>query len=91
MTWRRSFVTTLPARALLVAILASSHRAFADEKAACVAASEKAQQLKSSGKLVEAREQLNVCGRTECPKLIHDLFDVHISTKYTDVCLILSN
>lgn len=41
-----------------------------DEKQACVAASEKAQQLRSAGKLGEARDQLNVCGRAECPKLI---------------------
>ena len=44
--------------------------AAADDKQVCVAASEKGQQLRSSGKLVEAREQFNLCGRTECPKLI---------------------
>src|SRR4051812_3792936 len=58
------------AGASLLAVLTSDVSAFADEKAICVAASEKAQQLRSTGKLVDAREQLTVCGRAECPKLI---------------------
>jgi hypothetical protein len=41
-----------------------------DEKQLCVAASEKGQQLRTAGKLVEAREQFSLCGRAECPKLI---------------------
>jgi hypothetical protein len=41
-----------------------------DDKQVCVAASEKGQQLRTAGKLVEAREQFAVCGRAECPKLI---------------------
>ncbi len=53
---------------LLVSAIPAS--ASADDKQLCVAASEKAQQLRSAGKLVEARAQLNVCGRSECPKLI---------------------
>src|SRR5688572_22684557 len=44
--------------------------ASADEKQQCIAASEKAQQLKNAGKLSEARDQLAVCGRPECPKLV---------------------
>jgi hypothetical protein len=44
--------------------------ARADDKAACVSSSEKAQQLRNAGKLNEAREQLVICGRAECPKLI---------------------
>lgn len=44
--------------------------ARADDKKECVAASEKAQQLRNAGKLTEAREQLVICGRTECPKLV---------------------
>lgn len=70
MKWGRSLTARLCSSAALVAVLTSGGRAAADEKAVCVAASEKAQQLKSSGKLVEAREQLSVCGRAECPKLI---------------------
>ena len=41
-----------------------------DDRQVCVAASEKGQQLRTAGKLVEAREQFALCGRTECPKLI---------------------
>jgi hypothetical protein len=54
----------------LASCVTVSKRAAADEKQACVAASEKAQQLRSAGKLGEARDQLNICGRAECPKLI---------------------
>jgi hypothetical protein len=56
--------------ALVLAVVPHASRADADEKQACVTASEKAQQLRSAGKLGEAREQLNICGRTECPKLV---------------------
>jgi hypothetical protein len=56
--------------ALVLGVLVHASRASADEKQACVAASEKAQQLRSAGKLGEARDQLNVCGRPECPKLV---------------------
>lgn len=41
-----------------------------DEKAACLAASEKAQQLRNQGKLSAAREQLGICNRSECPALV---------------------
>jgi hypothetical protein len=44
--------------------------AAADEKQACLAASEQAQRLRSAGKLSEARDQLGICGRVECPKLV---------------------
>lgn len=66
MTWGRSAVALLT----LLALVTLSGTASADEKQICVAASEKAQQLKAAGKLVDAREQLNVCGRAECPRLI---------------------
>ena len=56
--------------ATLLALVPLASRANADEKQACVAASEKAQQLRSAGKLGEARDQLNICGRPECPKLV---------------------
>jgi len=55
---------------LAVAILLGAGSASADEKQACVAASEKAQQLRNAGKLSDARDQLVICGRAECPKLI---------------------
>ena len=48
----------------------AARSARADEKQACVAASGKAQQLRSAGKLGEARDQLVICGRPECPKLV---------------------
>lgn len=44
--------------------------AAADDRQACVAASEKGQQLQNAGKLSEAREQLVTCSRNECPRLI---------------------
>ena len=56
--------------AMLLAIVPHASRANADEKQACVTASEKAQQLRSAGKLGDARDQLNICGRPECPKLV---------------------
>lgn len=44
--------------------------ARADEKQQCLSASEKAQQLRNAGKLTEARAELALCGRAECPKLV---------------------
>jgi hypothetical protein len=60
----------LAALALGVTVLASAPAARADEKQACVNASEKAQQLRNASKLTEAREQLVICQRSECPKVI---------------------
>ncbi|MBX3217578.1 MAG: hypothetical protein KF850_36440 [Labilithrix sp.] len=59
---------------LVAALLGVTPRvARANEKQVCVTASEQAQQLRNAGKLSEAREQLAVCGRNECPKLVqHD-------------------
>lgn len=60
--------------ALAFAVAASSvalaREARADDKQACVAASEKAQQLRNAGRLTEARDQLVACSRNECPKLV---------------------
>jgi hypothetical protein len=61
---------SLLASTLSLAMFAGEPAARADEKQVCVAASERAQQLKSAGKLSDAREQLLVCSRAECPKLI---------------------
>ena len=61
---------TAIALAASVSLLALDRPASADEKQTCVAASEKAQQLKNAGKLTEAKEQLAVCSRNECPKII---------------------
>ncbi len=56
---------------LAVALACLAHPAAAgDEKAACLAASEKAQQLRNQGKLSAAREQLQICNRSECPALV---------------------
>jgi hypothetical protein len=41
-----------------------------DEKVACVAAAEKAQSLRSAGKLVEARNEVIACSRPECPAIV---------------------
>ena len=69
MTSGRSLVSTTSLLTLL-GLLTIAPPAAADDKQVCVAASEKAQQLKNAGKLTDAREQLTVCSRTECPKLI---------------------
>jgi hypothetical protein len=41
-----------------------------DDKKACIASSEKAQQLRADGKLLAAREELLVCARDVCPGVI---------------------
>jgi hypothetical protein len=41
-----------------------------EEKKACIATSEKAQQLRADGKLLASREQLLVCARDVCPGVI---------------------
>lgn len=47
--------------------------AHAGSREQCIAASEKAQELRNAGKLTEARVELAACGRAECPKLVrHD-------------------
>ena len=61
------FATT---SAVALALLATVTPAQADARAECVTASEKAQQARNAGKLSEARDQLVICGRAECPKLI---------------------
>jgi hypothetical protein len=61
------FATTA---AVAIASIASVAPAHADDRAQCVTASEKAQQLRNAGKLSEARDQLVICGRAECPKLV---------------------
>jgi hypothetical protein len=69
--WMRSLlVVFVPLAPLLVISSAARTAAADDDRQVCVSASEKGQQLRSAGKLVDAREQLNLCGRTECPKLI---------------------
>ena len=52
--------------ALGVAAL-STGSAHADEKAACVAASEQGQQLRDQGKPKDARDQFALCARDVCP------------------------
>jgi len=58
------------ASAIGVALLARAPRASADEKAVCLAASEKGQQLRNRGKLEDARAQFAICARVECPALV---------------------
>lgn len=58
------------AGATLVALVAAPSSARADDKAACVAASEDAQQLRSEGKLLDAREKLLACVRDACPAIV---------------------
>jgi hypothetical protein len=57
---------SLLAPAALAAILVALP-AIADDKTECIAASEKAQQLRDEHKLTQAREKLLSCGREVCP------------------------
>lgn len=59
-------------RALLVALLLTTVAppAFADEKAECLDAYEKAQRVRQEGKLRESKKQLAVCARDACPASI---------------------
>lgn len=41
-----------------------------DDKKACIASSEKAQQLRADGKLIASRQELLVCARDVCPGVI---------------------
>jgi len=53
------------------ALLAMPARTFAgDEKLACVAAADAAQQQRSAGKLLQARASLQICARDVCPGLV---------------------
>jgi hypothetical protein len=60
----------LAALAMTGTITGTARTASADEKQACLRASEKAQHLRNAGKLGDAREQLAACSRPECPKLV---------------------
>ena len=57
-------------RTLLLAVAAVTRFASADDKADCLAASDKAQDLRSQSKLVESRAQLLICARDVCPGAI---------------------
>ncbi len=53
-----------------LALLATTAPAHADEKQACVTASDEAQKLRDERKLVKSREQLLLCARDACPNLV---------------------
>jgi len=55
---------------LVLALSLVAPRAVADDKQACIAASEKAQQLRADGKLSASREQLLSCARDVCPGVV---------------------
>jgi hypothetical protein len=55
---------------LAAAIAFAPAVARADDKQACIAASEDAQQLRIDGKLLAARRRLLDCARTECPAIV---------------------
>jgi hypothetical protein len=58
--------------ATLFALLVAAPFAGADDKDACASASEQAQQLRSRGKLIEARDQLLACSRRACPAVVKE-------------------
>ncbi|HEY1694983.1 MAG TPA: hypothetical protein VGG39_22600 [Polyangiaceae bacterium] len=66
----RARIPRVTAIAAALAILGAAPGARADEKQACIDASEAAQQLRSDGKLTEARARLLACARPECPGLV---------------------
>lgn len=74
MAFGRSVVTSGRRRTarvgVVLVVLSMTRSAAADDKQICLDASEKAQQLKIDGKLVEAREQLALCSQKACPKLV---------------------
>ena len=56
--------------ALAAALACLAAPARAEDKQACIAASEDAQQLRIDGKLLEARARLLDCARPECPAIV---------------------
>lgn len=60
----------LSVAALFSASFVAPRIAHAGGTEVCIAASEQAQELRNAGKLVEARDQLVICSRAACPKLI---------------------
>jgi hypothetical protein len=56
--------------ACLAASAAARPALAAGNADACIAASEHAQELRNAGKLTAARDELMVCSRAECPKLV---------------------
>jgi len=58
------------AAALAAFGLGDAGEARADEKQACIDATEAAQQLRIDGKLTAARERLLACARPECPLIV---------------------
>jgi hypothetical protein len=54
-------------------LLGTTERLFgADEKLACVAAADAAQQQRSAGKLRQARASLHICAREVCPAIVRN-------------------
>jgi hypothetical protein len=56
----------------LLGALALSAGAHADDKEACIAASDGADRLDDARKLIELRERLRFCSREACPKAVRD-------------------
>jgi hypothetical protein len=64
-----AFVRRLAALAIPLAVIVHARAASADVRA-CVAASDRAQQLRDDGKLKLARQELLVCGSESCPAIV---------------------
>src|SRR4051812_24891653 len=60
----------LVAVAIAAAMTAGAGAAGATPTEACVAASERAQELRNAGKLSAAREALVTCSEADCPKIV---------------------
>jgi hypothetical protein len=60
-------VKVVLASAILLTVATASGAAEADDKTVCLDASTQGQTLRNAHQLVEAREQLRICARRECP------------------------
>jgi hypothetical protein len=62
--------TRKPIWLVIPALVSLTSSAAADEKLACVAAADAAQQQRSAGKLRQARASLHICAREVCPAIV---------------------
>ena len=67
---RFSRLSTLPPTLSLLALLAASSPAMAQDTAACLSAASKGQKFRDAHKLVEARDEFRVCAAAGCPGVV---------------------
>jgi hypothetical protein len=67
---RRLLAVTMCIGSLLAPMLTASAADAADDKQACVTASDEAQKFRDERKLTQAREQMLLCARESCPGVV---------------------